>query len=202
MKIFVVVVSFIAISASPADAKGFLSALLRGGATVAHSGAHSAAHAALHAAIHGVTHAAAHPGAHSYTAPALKSYGVDTLTVEQLETCIKFAQQLDEASENVDSLSNAIGSESAAITRAQESLALDKDLVDRYSKTSVAAYNRKLSALQTRISAYNASVERAQAEQASHNTRVSSYNAECAKKYYADDMKAVRVKLGLLEDPK
>jgi hypothetical protein len=32
--------------------------------------------------------------------------------------------------------------------------------------------------------------------------RVGIYNAECAKKYYADDMEATRVKLGLKDDPK
>src|SRR3954452_18190886 len=156
MKLIVAVISAIAVSGSPADAKGFLAALL-------HSGAHAGAHAALHAATHASAHASAHPGAHSETAPALKSYGIDTLSVEQIETCIKFAQQLDQSSENFDSLSNAIEAESAAITSAQQSLSLQKDVVDRYSKASVSAYNRKLAAMDVRIGAHNANVARGKA---------------------------------------
>jgi hypothetical protein len=168
------------ISASPVDAKGFLSGLLRGGAR-------TAARAGVHAAVQ------------SY---APKTYGPDTMTAEQIEKCLASAQGLDKSSEYVDALSSVIDAESAAISRSQQFLSMEKDLVDRYSEASVDAYNRKMAAMRTRISAYNTSVDRGKAEQASHNARVVSYNAECAKKYYADDMEAARVKLGLKDDPK
>jgi hypothetical protein len=182
MKILVAGITAFAvtISASPVDAKGFLSALLRGGAQ-------------------GAVRAGVHAGVQSY---APKTYGVDTLTVEQLEKCIKSAQDLDKSSEYVDALANAIDTESAAISQAQQFLSIEKDLVNRYSDASVNAYNSKLGAMRARISAHNANVDRAKGEQASHNMRVVSYNGECAKRYYADDMEAARIKLGLKDDPK
>jgi hypothetical protein len=170
----------VAVSASPVDAKGFLSGLLRGGARAA-------------------VRAGVHAGVQSY---APKTYDPDTMTVEQLEKCLTFAQQLDKSSEYVDALSNAVDAESAAITHSQQFLSMEKDLVDRYSESSVNAYNKKLAAMRTRINAYNVSVDRAKAEQVSHNTRVVSYNAECAKKYYADDMETARLKLDVKDDQK
>jgi hypothetical protein len=128
MKILVAVVVAVAISASPADAKGFLSALLRGGAKSA-------------------ARAGAHAGVHSYTAPALKTYGTDTLTVEQIEKCIKSAQELDKSSEYIDALASSTNAEGAAIGQAQQFLTLEKDLVNRYSEASVNAYNNKLAAM-------------------------------------------------------
>jgi hypothetical protein len=184
MKILICIIVTIAFTFStvPADAKGFLSALLRGGTK-------TAARAGVQA------------GVHSYAAPT-KTYGTDTLNVEQIEACIKAAQALDKSSGYVDAMANAINSEDGAISRAQQFLSIEKELVNSYSEASVNAYNKKLAAMRTRINAHNANVDRGQAEQASHNARVGSYNAECAKKYYADDMEAVRVKLGLKDDPK
>jgi hypothetical protein len=182
MKILFACVTIVAVlTTSSVEAKrgGFLSALFRNGAQTA-----------------------ARAGVHSYSAPAIKTYGPDVLTAEQIERCIKAATELDRNSEAVDAISNAINAEGAAISRAQQFLSLEKDLVDRYSDASVNAYNRKLAAMRTRINAHNANVDRGEAEQASHNSRVGSYNAECAKKYYADDMEAARVKLGLKDDPK
>lgn len=167
-------------SASPVDAKGFLSGLLRGG-------------------VRGAVHAGVHAGAQSY---ASKTYGPDTMSVEQIEKCLGSARELDKSSEYVDTLTSAIDAESAAITSSQQLLSTEKDVVDRHSQASVNAYNRKLAAMSTRISAYNTSVDRAKAEQASYNARVVLYNAECARKYYADDMEAARVKLGLKDEPK
>jgi hypothetical protein len=182
MKVLIAGITTVAVivGASPVDAKGFLSGLLRGGVR-------SAARAGVHA------------GVQSY---APKTYGPDTMTVEQIEKCLGSAQELDKSSEHVDALTNAVDVESAAIARSQQFLSMEKDLVDRYSEASVNAYNRKLTAMRTRISAYNASVDRAKAEQTSHNARVVSYNAECAKKYYADDMEAARIKLGVKDDAK
>ena len=178
MKLLVTVVAAAAIAASGsvAEAKGFLSALLRGGAK-------TAARAGVHA------------GVQSFS--GIKTYGPDTLTIEQIETCLVFAQELDKSSEHLNALSDAINTESAAISQAQLFLATEKDLVDRYSETAVNAYNGKLAAMRARIAKHNAKVDLGQADQTRHNARVVSYNAECAKKYYADDMEATRLKLGI-----
>lgn len=181
MKVFFTSILTVSLAFSTtADAKGFLSALVRGGVrTAAHGGVKA--------------------GVHSYLAPT-KTYGSDTLTVEQIEGCIKVAQALDQSSEKIDAAAMAINAEGVSIGRAQQLLSIEKDLVDRYSDASVNAFNRKLATMKTRINEHNANVDRRRAEQANHNARVSSYNAECAKKYYADDMEAARVKLGLKDD--
>jgi hypothetical protein len=182
MKIFIAVLTAVAVtvSASPVDAKGFLSAMLRGG-------------------VRSAARVGAHAGVQSYVP---KTYGSDTLTVEQIEKCLASAQELDRSSQQVDASANAVDTEAAAIASSQQSLSLEKDLVDRYSKASVNAYNKRLAAMGTRISAYNANVDRVKAEQASHNMRVVSYNAECAKKYYAEDMETARLKLNIKDDQK
>ncbi|WP_315799616.1 hypothetical protein, partial [Bradyrhizobium sp. SZCCHNR1002] len=144
--------------------------------------------------------AGVHAGAHAYG--GIKTYGSDTLTVEQIEKCIGIAQELDKSSDYLNALSDAINTESAAISRAQQLLAIQKDVVDRYSEASVNAYNAKLTLMRARIAKHNANVDRGQADQDGHNARVVSYNAECAKKYYADDMEVVKTKLGLKDDPK
>lgn len=183
MKILFASVLTVAIAfATAADAKGFLSALMRGGAKTAVRGGVQA-------------------GVHSYAAPT-KIYDLNTLTVEQIEACIKVAQALDQSSERMDAVAKAINLEGDAINRAQQQLSIEKDLVDRYSDASVNVFSKKLAAMKARINGHNANVDRGQAEQASHNARVHSYNAECAKKYYAEDMEAARVKLGLTEDLK
>jgi len=177
MKILIAGIATVAVilSSIPADARrgGFLSALVRG-------------------SVQG----AARSGGHSYA----KTYGPDTLTIDQIEKCIKFAQELDRSSEYLNAVAASINAESAAITQAQQFLSVEKDLVDRYSEASVNAYNNKLAAMRARISRHNASVDRGEGDQNAHNTRVLSYNAECAKKYYADDMEAARVMLGVKDD--
>jgi hypothetical protein len=182
MKIFIAGITTLAViaGASPVDAKGFLSALLRGG-------------------VRGAARAGAHAGIQSYP---LKTYGPDTLTIEQIEKCLATAQALDKSSEHVDALANAVDKEAASITYSQQSLEVEKGLVNRYSDASVNAYNKKLDALRNRISAHNAYVDRAKTEQDSHNTRVVAYNAQCAKKYYADDMETARLKLNIADDQK
>ncbi|MBR0884034.1 hypothetical protein ACVMGC_000978 [Bradyrhizobium barranii subsp. barranii] len=183
MKIRIASIAAIAVilSAVPADARrgAFLSALVRGG-------------------VQGAARAGAHAGVQSYGGN--KTYGADTLTVEQLEKCIVFAQELDKSSTDVDAFADTIETESRAISQAQQLLAYERDLVDRYSDASVNAYNRKLAAMRQRIGSHNENVDKAKTFQTSHNLRVGMYNMQCAKKYYADDMEAARLKLSVKLD--
>jgi hypothetical protein len=157
---------------------GFLSALIRGGA-------HAAANHGTSAAI----------GSTRY----IKSYGPDTLTVAELEACIKRATELDKSASLVDAVSDKLATESSAIDRAQADLAATKNLVNRYSEASVNAYNNKLDALSARINVHNNNVRQAKLEQMTHNLSVSLYNNNCAKRYYADDMQAAKLRLGVVD---
>jgi hypothetical protein len=167
-------------SANFAEARrgGFLSALIRGGA-------HSAANHGTSAAI----------GSTRY----IKSYGPDTLTVAQLEACIKRATELDKSAGVVEAVTDKLAAESSAIDRAQAELTVAKDLVNRYSQPSVNAYNNKLDALNARINAHNNNVRQAKVEQTTHNLSVTLYNNDCAKRYYHDDMEAAKLRLGVID---
>lgn len=158
---------------------GFLSALIRGG---------------THAATSAATHTSP-----STSPTAMKAYGADTLTVAQLEQCVATAVELDRSSETLDTRSQGIDGEKAALETAQNDLSADKARVNTRSKASVDAFNRKLDALNTRIETFNAGIRAYKELEAAHNVKVASYNGSCAKKYYADDMNAVRQKLGLKE---
>jgi len=163
--------------AAQARRGGFLSALIRTGAHAAASSTHT-----------------------STSSPtAAKIYGPDTLTVAQLEQCVSSAVALDRSSETLETRSLAIDSEKASVEAAQADLAVDKARVNTRSKASVDAFNRKLDALNARIDSFNAGIRAYKELESAHNQQVASYNAGCAKKYYADDMNAVRQKLGLKE---
>lgn len=163
---------------------GFVSALIRGGAHAAGSSPKDA------------------PGSSAGTSTsvsATKTYGPDTLTLTQLERCVGVAVELDRSSDTVDARAGAMESEKSAIDTAQSDLSAAQARVDRRSKASVDAFNRKLDALNARIEAHNVGVRAYKALEAGHNQKVASYNADCARKYYADDMNAVKLKLGLKE---
>jgi hypothetical protein len=53
--------------------------------------------------------------------------------------------------------------------------------------------------LNERIERRNADARSYKAAELAHNQTAASFNAECAKRYYADDMNAVRMKLNLQE---
>jgi hypothetical protein len=158
---------------------GFVSALIRGGAHATASTSSSSA------------------GTSSST--GTKTYGPDTLTLVQLERCVGVAVELDRSSDTVDTRIRTVEAEKSVIDTAQSDLSAAQARVDRRSPASVDAFNRKLDALNVRIEAHNVAVRAYKALEANHNQKVASYNADCARKYYADDMNAVRLKLGLKE---
>ena len=161
---------------------GFVSALIRGGAHAAGSGSQSSGSSATTSASTGT-----------------KTYGPDTLTAVQLERCVGVAVQLDQSSDTVDARIRTVEAEKSIIDTAQSDLSAAQARVDRRSRASVDAFNRKLDALNVRIEAHNVAVRSYKAFEANHNQKVALYNADCAKKYYADDMNSVKQKLGLKE---
>jgi hypothetical protein len=161
---------------------GFVSALIRGGAHAAGSASQSSG-----------------SSTGTSTSTGTKTYGADTLTLAQLERCVGVAVELDQSSDTVDARAKTVETERSAVETVQSDLTAAQAKVDRRSKSSVDAFNRKLDALNARIEAHNVAVRAYKALEAGHNQKVTSYNADCARKYYADDMNAVKQKLGLKE---
>lgn len=79
-------------------------------------------------------------------------------------------------------------SSKSEIDLSSAAIELQRPRVDRYSQNSVDAFN-------VLIDHYNVLVTNGKAKQATfnslvdaHNSEANSYNANCAKKYYADDL--------------
>jgi uncharacterized phage infection (PIP) family protein YhgE len=181
MKRLTILLGFCAFVTSTADVEarrgGFVSALVRAGAHAATS--------------HGTSSSS------SAGTQAIKTYGPEVLTVAQIEACLRRATDLDKSAGSLQELVDKVKGDSSDIERAQTDLQAQKQQVNTRSEASVNAYNSRLAALRTRIDRHNASVDQVRSQEAAHNSVVSLYNADCAKKYYRDDMEAARVRLGI-----
>jgi hypothetical protein len=119
---------------------------------------------------------------------APKTYTADVLTVAQLAACIKKASKLDGDSERLETSRAVFLSSKSEIDLASAAIEFQRPRVDHYSQQSVDAFN-------TLINRYNVLVTDGKAKQVSfnalvdaHNVEADAYNAECVKKYYADDL--------------
>jgi hypothetical protein len=138
-----------------------------------------------------VARAAIVTGSRANTQPQYlpKSYATpDILTVAQLATCIKKASKLDEDSEQLEASRTTLLSSQSDIDLLSATIEFQRPRVDHSSQKSVNAFNAV-------INRYNILVTNGKAKQASfnalvavHNIEADAYNAECAKKYYADDL--------------
>jgi hypothetical protein len=124
-----------------------------------------------------------------------KTYGPDVLTPAQLERCVDSAIALDQTLSQLDERSREVDAEKAAIEAVQATLFADGAKVDLRSRTEVDAYNRRIAVLHDRIDRYNADLRSYVAAAGTHNEKVDSYKSECTKKYYVEDMQALKFKL-------
>jgi hypothetical protein len=124
-----------------------------------------------------------------------KTYGPDVLTPAQLEHCVASAVILDKTIPQLEERSRDVDGEKAAIEAVQANLLADEAKVDLRSRAQVDSFNRRMAALHDRIDRYNADVRSYLAAAHAHNEKVDSYKAECTKKYYVEDMKALKFKL-------
>jgi hypothetical protein len=161
--------------AAPAEAGGgrFLAGLLARGAVVT----------------------AVHSG--SNAASGTKSYAPDVLTVAQLAQCITKAGKLDGDSERLEADRAKADLSATAIDASKAGIDRQKAVIDSRSRSSVNALNAL-------IDRHNSLLEDAKIRQAafnsdvgSHNAALDAYNAECTKKYYADDLAAAQKLAGL-----
>jgi hypothetical protein len=119
---------------------------------------------------------------------APKVYNSDVLTVAQLAACIKKASKLDGDTERLEASRAVFLSSKSEIDLSSAAIELQRPRVDYYSQKSVDAFNAL-------INRYNILVTDGKAKQVSFNALVDGrnaeadvYNAECVKKYYADDL--------------
>jgi hypothetical protein len=124
-----------------------------------------------------------------------RNYSVGTLTVEELEVCVKAERQIEAYESRID------GSELEKLQRQLDDLSREVNLsastVDNFSQASVDSHNAL-------VDEYNSTLEKARALQADYNSSVDSlnflvddFNLKCAnKRYYDADMQTVIDRIG------
>jgi hypothetical protein len=132
-----------------------------------------------------------------YSLPQSKAYPSDVLTVDQLVQCLKKASSLDEEAEKLAAKKSELQSAGRDMDNRKSQLEMKSAIVNRRSQLQIDRFNAE-------VDTYNASAERLKAEEENfnrlvnfHNAIANSFNAECAKKYYADDMESARKLAGL-----
>ena len=142
----------------------------------------------------GAVHGGVEGAARSY---ATKVYGPDVLTVDQLVTCLKRANVLDEESEEIEGKRTSLQDASKELDAFGERLERKRLTTDTRSQRQIDSFNAD-------VDAFNASVRRVKAQQEEfnrqvnmHNVSANMFNASCGKKYYADDMEKAKGLAGL-----
>jgi hypothetical protein len=141
--------------------------------------------------VSGMARGMAHSGIGS------KTYGADVLTVPQLTDCVKRADNLDSESISIETNRTLVSAKVSQVDLLKSDLERLQITLDRYSQNAIDRFNAM-------VSNYNVLVGEARSTQASfnqhvqqHNESVNSYNALCAKRYYADDLKTAKRYIGL-----
>jgi hypothetical protein len=148
------------------------------------------ARGAVSSAVHSL------PQSKTYS-PDLKIYSPDILTVDQLMQCVKKASALDEESEYLRAKKSELQSIGNDVDARKGQLEMKGATVNRRSQLQVDGFNAE-------VDAYNAGAERLKAQEDNfnrlvtlHNAQANLFNADCAKKYYADDMESARKLAGI-----
>ncbi|WP_186419568.1 hypothetical protein [Bosea sp. CS1GBMeth4] len=135
--------------------------------------------------------------ARSVGGTAIKSYGPNVLTVEQLKTCLTKAATLDKDSESLSTEQVRLSAAKTELEAGERELEQKKAKLNRSRKSEVDRYNKD-------ITAYNTRLQNLKADQAAYNTKVDNHNAgiadfngNCTKSYYKDDMDLARTSLKL-----
>lgn len=133
-------------------------------------------------------------GSYAHT---IKTYPPDTLTVDQLVTCLKKASGLDQESDRLEAERPTLVSLASEVNRLGDEIDQRRVYVNHYSQIDVDRFNHDVDHFNSlaadtknRQLTFNSGVT-------SHNIKVEAFNAECAKRYYADDMEAARKLAGI-----
>jgi hypothetical protein len=121
-----------------------------------------------------------------------KVYGADTLTPTQIEACIASAGTLDREGERVDA--EAAGLQEAAQSITAEDAQLDGE------RERLQRGDARVEQANDASRRYRTALEGLKAEETALADAIAQFNAQCtAKQHYAEDMEAVKQRLGLSE---
>jgi hypothetical protein len=128
---------------------------------------------------------------------ASKVYDAEHLTAAQLEQCVIQAKALDGTGSNLDVTADKLDRASKEISVTQDELEAKRASLKRTDPKQVAAFNQGIRSYNERVENQRTAVAAYKTAESSFNETVGTYNAACAKKYYVDDMNAIRQKIGM-----
>lgn len=135
--------------------------------------------------------------ARSVGGTAIKSYGANVLTVEQLKTCLTKAATLDRDSEALSTEQARLSTAKTEIDTSEKELEQKKFKLNRSRKSEVDRYNKDITAYNTRLQSLKADQAAYNTKVDSHNTGIEDFNGTCTKSYYQDDMDLAKTSLKL-----
>ena len=129
-----------------------------------------------------------------------KVYGADILTPTQIEACIASAGTLDREGERVDAEAAGLQEAAQLITAEDAQLDGERERLQRRDAAAVARYNARVEQANDASRRYRTALEALKAEETALANAIAQFNAQCtAKQHYAEDMEAVKQRLGLSE---
>jgi hypothetical protein len=131
------------------------------------------------------------------TSVAPKVYDTEHLTQQQLEQCVVQAKALDGTGGTLDTNASGLDQKSKEIAAAQAALEAKRASLKKTDAKQVAAFNQDIRSYNERVESQRTAVAAYKSAESSFNELVGTYNTSCAKKYYVDDMNAIRQKLGM-----
>lgn len=172
-RIVLIAAGVLGLGAAEAQAGGFLRALA--GRTAVRAGA-----------------AAVGSTASTASTPAIKIYGPDVLTVDQLTACVRTANELDKSSDEVDTKRADLDAKLGEVKARRAKLKEREGQLRGSNRKALALYNAEVDATNKLIRVAKADQASFNATAQGHNSRLDEYNGRCAKRYYADDMEQAK----------
>jgi hypothetical protein len=126
-----------------------------------------------------------------------KVYDAEHLTAAQLEQCVIQAKTLDGTGSSLDVTADKLDKASKEISTVQDQLEAKRAALKKTDPKQVAAFNQGIRSYNERVENQRTAVAAYKTAESSFNESVGTYNATCAKKYYVDDMNAIRQKIGM-----
>ena len=137
-------------------------------------------------------------GSSSSSSSTSAAYSSTTLSVLELEGCVRESKWLDDQSEEFDAKSTRAKAHKDELEKLSSEIDAARSRVDRSSQRSINAFNARIEDYRQRVSHYNkvvlADLNR---NQPAYNSRVNQFNTYCnGKSYYASDLAEVEGKIG------
>jgi hypothetical protein len=125
-------------------------------------------------------------------------YGPGMLTPAQLEACLRTVAQVNRNAPLLDAEDARLREQRAELRQLRPELVSGARRIDRSDPSAVATYNQLIEDLRVREAAHAADVETLRRATEAHERQAALFDAHCARRrYYVQDMQAVRARLGL-----